>query len=338
MFDFLWKILLDQRGTDNPEPEAGKEPKPEEGAPEEEPAPGEGEPEPEPKPEPEPEPENRYEGFFEAGHEPTVEEVFAKLKETSDTHAVLTGKTAKTEANLGNLRKALKEVGITAYFDEDGQIKLSAEGKPDPKEKPKSTKKGRFTDEHRANFNKYFEGDDPEAGKKFEDMIRNIILDVYDQATDEMEATRRDKAEKHAAYMKERVASSNKLVSLYPAIAETSKDGNPNPKFDKKFHDLSLEIYEREYCQKDANGNLIEVHPKGQLWAAFEAATQLQISPASIEEAKKAGLKIGKENKKILGKVDGAGGAGAGKLSKEEVLALPPEEREAYNKKQMGID
>lgn len=335
MLEFLklvLQILMDNRGEDNPEPEPKPEPKPGEGEPEPEPKPAEGEPEPKPEPEPEPKPENRYEGFFD--HEPSVEEVFTRLKEVDGDHRVLTGKTTKTESNLAEVRKTLKEAGISVFFDNDGKVKLGT-GEKVVEEKP-TEKKRRFTDEHRTKFNGYFEGVD--GGKGFLETLTLAVQDIFDDQIEEVRTNSAKEKKDHDEYLKTRVGSAQKLVKLFPNLMSKGKDGKDNPNYNAKHHDLALEIYEREYCTKREDGTLLETHPNGQLWGALEAATELGINPTSIAAAKAEGVKIGKDGKKVLGKVGGGSGAGQeGKKSQEEYLKLTPEERVDYDKKQMGI-
>lgn len=327
-FKFLWVILLDQRGED-PKPDPEPDPKPE---PEPEPK-----PDPEPEPEPEPEPvENKYEGF-DFTEDTTKDEIFAKLKEVSGDHQVLTGKTTKTEKHLAEIRDSLKQSGISVFFDDNGNVKLGAEGKE--VEKKPVAKTRRFTEDHQNKFGGYFE----EGGDKGKGFLELMTLRIQDIVDDVIEETRTKAAAENKAnneYLQSRATSAQKLVKLFPDLVSKGKDGEANPTYNEAFRGRAKEIYEKEYCTtRESDGVLLETHPNGQLWAAIEASAELGITPTSIEEAKKAGVKIGKDGKKILGKVGKTGPAGAGgKLGQEEYLKLSEEERDAYDRKQVGAE
>lgn len=335
---FVWAILSDQRGEETAEEVEAREAqeKTDAEAKEKEEAEAKTKEEEEAAAalkEKEGKPENKYEGFFD--HEPTVDEVFAKLKEVDGDHQVLTGKTTKTEQHLSAVRKTLGEAGINVFFDEEGNVRLGTEGK-NVVEKKTVEKKRRFTDDNRKTFGGYFEGED--QGKGFLDALTLHVQDVFDDMLDETRVNAASEKKAHDQYMSTRMESAQKIIKLFPTLISKSKDGKDNPKFDEKFHKLALEIYEREYCTKGEDGKLIENHPNGQLWGALEASSELNIAPTSIAEAKAAGVLQGKEEKTVLGRVGRGAGAGQeGKLSQEEYLKLTPEGRVDYDKKQMGI-
>ena len=300
---WLWKLMLDQFGQDN-EPE--ETPETPEAPPEEKPE--EPEETPEDKPDAEPEEEKPPQGKYgEFGDDPNA--LFEHYKRLKGDHDALSGKTTATEQNLAALRKTLRSAGIR-YDEKSGQLSLIE------KAKAEGERKTRFTDDHKKLFD-----------TKVLEAINFLLQDTLDGRFSEYESSINQKRQA----VVEKGEANSRMAELFPNLLANGRDGKPNPSFDTKFYDLATEIWEDKY--KD--------HPKGELFASLEAAAELGISPTSIEKAKKAGYEKGKADKKVLGPVkDKAAGRKklAGEMSFEEYSKLSPEDREKYDKQQVGVE
>ena len=252
--------------------------------------------------------------FGEFGDDPNeaatkLFEAFTKQKGDFDNFKTKSG---LTERNLGTLRKTLEASGIKAVEDENGQIRLEVANKAE--------KKTRFTDEHAKMFDvKVLEG------------MRLLVQDMFDEQYEGRERTTQEQRQKMQQFMSEKQEVEELMTSYFPQLESKSVDGKPtNPQFSQAFYDRATEIWETDYRK----------NPLKQLSAALRAAKELNIIPQMIQAAKKEGIKIGKDGKKILGPVGGSGaGAGAGsmrELSKDEYLKLSPEDRIKYD--QWGIE
>jgi hypothetical protein len=240
--------------------------------------------------------------FGEFGNDPN--EAAAKLFETygktkSDFDNFKT-KAGLTERNLGALRKTLEASGIRAVEGEDGQIRLEV-AKP-------AERKIRFTDEHKNLFD----------GKVL-DAVRLLIQDIFDEQYEGRERTTQEKRQQMQRFMSEKAEVEELMMGYFPQLDAK------NPNFNKAFFDRATAIWQEQY-----KGNMLK-----QLSAALRAAQELKIIPQMIEAAKKEGVKIGKDGKKILGPVGGGGDGGGGgmrKLSKDEYFKLPKEKQVEYDK------
>ena len=297
----LWSIILDQRGE---EPGLGAPVGGEPGAGEPpvpiEPGAGEpgagGEPPVPPK-------------FGEFGDDPNeaAGKLFEALNKTKGDFDNFKTKSGLTERNLGTLRKTLEASGIRAVEDENGQIRLEVA--------TKEPRKSRFTDEHKGLFD-----------AKVLDAMRLLVQDVFDESYEGRERMSQEQKQRMQQFMSEKQEVEELMTSYFPQLEGQFKDGKAtNPNFNKAFYDRATEIWETDYRK----------NPLKQLSAALRAAKELNIIPQMIEAAKKEGVKIGKDGKKILGPVGGggapAGGGGFRKLSKEEYLALSPDKKLEYD-------
>jgi len=298
----LWSIILDQRGE---EPGTGAPAGGELGAgepPEPIIEPGTGEPGAGGEPPVTPK-------FGEFGDDPNeaAGKLFEALNKTKGDFDNFKTKSGLTERNLGTLRKTLEASGIRAVEGEDGQIRLEVAAK--------EPRKSRFTDEHKGLFD-----------AKVLDAMRLLVQDVFDESYEGRERMSQEQKQKMQQFMSEKQEVEELMTSYFPQLEGQFKDGKAtNPNFNKAFYDRATEIWETDYRK----------NPLKQLSAALRAAKELNIIPQMIEAAKKQGVQIGKDGKKILGPVGGggapAGGGGFRKLSKEEYLALPPDKKLEYD-------
>jgi hypothetical protein len=226
-------------------------------------------------------------------------------------------KASLTERNLGALRKTLEGSGIQIVEDkETGQVRLEVA--------KAAEKKSRFTEQHGKLF------DQPVI-----EAIRLLVQDIFDEQYEGRERTTKEQRAKMQQFLAEKQDAEDIMLGYFPQLdPKYGKDGKPtNAEFNQAFFARATEIWETEYLMPNGKPN-----PLKQLSAALKAAKELNIIPQMIEAAKKEGVKIGKDGKRILGPVGGAGagaGAGAGgfrKLSREEYLALPSEKKLAYDK------
>jgi hypothetical protein len=230
---------------------------------------------------------------------PKLFETFTKVKGEFDS---LRTKSGLTEKNLASLRQAMQAHGIQAVQGEDGQIRLEVV------KQPGQERKTRFTDQHKSLFDeKVLEG------------IRNLVQDIFDEQYEGREKTTQEKQQQMQKFISEKQDVEGLMLGYFPQL----KSDDPN--FNQAFYDRATAIWHEQYSG----------HPLKQLSAALRAAQELKIIPQMIAQAKVEGIKKGKEDKRILAPVSG-GGAGAGgtglrKLSREEYLALPQDEKVKYD-------
>lgn len=294
--DWLWKLLLDERGEGEGDPPAdggqeGEPPVDDTSKPADEGAGGEGEP-----PEGEEPPATPKYGDF--GDNPTVDEVFEALNKTKAEHDAFRKKAGLTEQNLGSLRKTLDNAGIT--MGEDGRLRLKeGAGKP----------KTRFSEEH---------------GKLFDPKVLESVRFLIEDMMDNRFSTFSQRTRQEQQFKEVLNKSIDKMYSLYPSLQEKI-DGKANPAFNQAFLDRATEILNESYPKL----------PNGDLLAAHEAAIEMGVSPIAIEKAKIEGANKGKAGKRILGPARASGGkpSATGKKTKEEILAMSPEERADYQRK-----
>ena len=250
--------------------------------------------------------------FGEFGDDPNeaavkLFEAFNKTKGDFDNFKTKSG---LTERNLGTLRKTLEASGIHAVEGEDGQIRLEVA--------QKEPRKSRFTDEHKGLFD-----------SKVLDAMRLLVQDVFDESYEGRERTTQEQRQKMQQFMSEKQEVEGLMTSYFPQL-EPKFDVSgkaQNPQFNQAFYDRATEIWETDYRK----------NPLKQLSAALRAAKELNVIPQMIEAAKREGVKIGKDGKKILGPVGGggappAGGGGLRKLGKDEYLALSSDKKLEYDK------
>lgn len=265
----------------------------------------------------------KYGEFGETADPDKLYEAFTKIKADHDG---LTKKTSATERNLAAIRKTLEESGIKIVPTEDGSIQLALAENPTPAQVKKQK---RFAEDHKKKFSSYFQA----GGEDFLGLITLHVQDVLDEMLDnrEVEGQKKTKEMREFAFTKQQ--SNARMVELFPAIdPKFDQNGKPtNPQFNKALWERATEIWEKNYKK----------NPKGELFAALEAAAELKVSPTSLEQAKAAGFNAGKEAKKVLGPVNTStqksSGGGTGELSRDEYLKLSPEERAKYDKKNLGI-
>ncbi len=248
--------------------------------------------------------------FGEFGNDPNeaavrLFETYGRTKSEFDNFKTKAG---LTERNLGALRKTLEASGIRAVEDETGQIRLEVAKQQE--------RKSRFSDEHKQLFD-----------AKVLDAMRLLVQDVFDEQYEGRERMNTEQRQKMQQFMGEKAEVEELMTSYFPQLEPKFADGKPtNPNFNQAFYDRATEIWETDYRK----------NPLKQLSAALRAAKELNIIPQMIEAAKKEGVKIGRDGKKILGPVSGggapAGGGGFRELSKAEYLALPPDKKTEYDK------
>lgn len=228
------------------------------------------------------------------------------------------GKTEQTERNLALLRQSLEAVGFRPVFDrETGQYRFEEINKQP--EKPARTK--RFNDAHKAMF------DEPVL-QAIEARVQDLFEEMFEKSISDYENTGRERQ----ASVQQKVVANQRMLKLFPGLVLDGEDGKPNPAFNKEHYDLATRIWRETPMYKS--------HPAGELYAAMDAAAELGVAPATIAAAKKEGFQQGAEQRKVLGKVEGGGQGGSprtGKLSKDEYTKLSPEEREKYDKAQLGL-
>ncbi len=303
LWKMLWALFMDQRGED---PAAGGDPNagdPNAGDP------NAGDPNADPNIDPatgkpriggDPLVTPKFGEFGDDPSEAAVKLFEAFTKQKGEFESFKT-KSGLTERNLGTLRQTLEASGIRAVQDENGQIRLEV-AKP-------AGKKVRFTDQHKALWD-----------EKVLESVRLLIQDVFEEQYEGRERTTQEKRQQMQQFMTEKAEVEELMLGYFPQL--DPKD----PNFNQAFFDRATAIWQEQY-----KGNLLK-----QLSAALRAAQELKIIPQMIAAAKKEGVKIGKDGKKVLGPVGSASGpAGDGAmrvLSQTEYLALPQDKREAYDK------
>ena len=203
-----------------------------------------------------------------------------------------------TERNLASVRKALEGSGIR-YNEETGQVEPIKQ----------QERKVRFTDQHKSLFD-----------QKVLEAMQMLIDDRFDEQYEGREKMSSEKRQQMQRFMSEKSEVEGLMMDTFPQLDQ--KD----PNFNKAFYDRATHIWQEQF-----GGN-----PLKQLSAALKAAKELNIWGQPVAKAKAEGVKLGKQDKRILGLVGGIGApAGGGTqrvLSKDEVLALPEDKRETYDK------
>lgn len=229
----------------------------------------------------------------------------------------LKGKTAATEGNMAALNKALEASGIKAVKGENGYSFQTINKEPQPRQRER-----RFNDDHR----KLFEEDHVNG-------ITALIQDVIEDILEDRSKQDFERQKQVNAWISVKKESNALMDEMYPQLVpDLDANGKPqNPNFNEAFYNRATEIWQEKY-QND---------PRGEFRAAREAASELKIDFRNTQAAVKAGFDKGQQRRKVVGPVGGnSGGEGAlpnGKLSRSQYLALDPEKREEYDRKQQGL-
>jgi len=252
------------------------------------------------QPEPEAEPAEPKYGDF--GNDPSVDDVFDAHRNLQSEHETLKGKTTTTEKNLSALRRAADSKGLKVLTDTDGNVDLV------PKDTPgKSETKRRFTDEHRALFD-----------KNVLSAIEYMLDDRLDNRFGEYDKMQGQRSQ----FFKMQDTANNRMMTLYPSLDPDES----NQSFNQAFYDRATDIWKQSYKN----------FPNGELIAAGEAAIEMGIAPSQLVKAERRGYEKGSSPRKVLGPVSGSRvGSGTKRLSREEYLALSTDEKEKYDEKQL---
>lgn len=255
---------------------------------------------------------SRYGDF---GENPTVDQMYEHIQNSGRDHETLRTKTAQTEQNLASLRQSVEGSGLKILTDSQGNIQIVPKETPAAKATPEESL---FTDEHSELFE-----------KPVLEAIRSLIADNVKKMIKDYDGTRfTDKDNQwvnRTSFQQKSVSARNQMSKLYPQLLR-GKDG-----FDQSFHLKATQIWENSYKHL----------PNGELIAAHEAAAEMGISPSQLMKAKKEGFDQGRQEKKVLGPANRGGQQGASgafrKLNKADYLALPSDEKEAYDKKTLDL-
>jgi len=239
--------------------------------------------------------------YGQFGDEPDVDAMYQALQDAASGLEGLKSKTTATEKNSAAVKQALEASGLKMMTDDQGNVTLV----PNVQATKRET---RFNDTHAA----LFEPNVLEA-------IRHLIADERDSFKEEMKMQSGKMSKRQQAT----VEANNQMLKTWPSL---DMDGE---NFNQEFYDKATEKWKSDPdLRKD---------PRGELMAASLVAAEMGISPIAIQKAVKKGYQQGVGQKKILGPArhDKGGAGGTRRLSKEEYLALSPEERETYDKKTM---
>jgi len=316
----LWFLLFDVAGEGEGEGSgAGQEGSPEGSGQESSPGAGEGNADPK---------------YGEFGETPTVDQLFEhiqsrggefeKLQKDSENYK---GKLTANEKNISAIRKALETNGLKYLTDEEGNVTLSVA------EQAKEERKIRFTDDHKKLF-------DPKVMEGIQGLIEDLLdsrFDEYSKGSEKrFETHYGGRAKKLSQYSSAKAEAQHQARGLFPNVWDKNPDGSENPDYNEEFYNLATKIYDESESFKKA--------PDGELRAMMKAALELGVTASGkkvIVNAEKKGFKKAQEGKKILGKV---GSKAKGKavvpdeLSKADYFKLSPEDRAAYDKKNVGIE
>lgn len=161
----------------------------------------------------------------------------------------------------------------------------------------------KFTEDHGKLF-------DPKVLSAIRALLEDTVYDYHQFSTKGRAAEK--------AFDGEQKDANNLMFELFPDIKNKKS----------ALWDLASDIY-------DADPKL-QKNPKGELYAAHEAAMKLGITPGKVSEAFRKGLNAGKSGKKILAKLGGGSGGGGkkltpkvgkGELTYQELMSKTPEER-----------
>lgn len=280
--------------------------------------PGQGEPTPPVAPEPK---------FGQYGDDP-----MALYK----AHQSLIEKTTATETNLSSIRKNLEKYGITVDRDGNLSIKEDAENR-NKKRDPL------FTDEHRKTLSQFFAMDENASDddrkstlEKFVGTISALIDDRVNDFFHNYQTTYKQRQAEYQQYVTKHDAAVDTMYTLYPQLNKEHKikddKGNELNAFDETFYNAVT-----KYIEENPE---IRKNPEYQLLAAHTVAIQNAVSPVTITQAKKEGftqannkktIVAPKKNQGVTPPASGGKKGGFVKKSKEEILAMSEDERDAYN-------
>ncbi len=262
----------------------------------------------------------RYGDF---GDNPSVDDIYSKYQEVVGKVTDYEGKIAKmsaTERNLSTLRKTLEGYGVKILSDNQGNVQLI------PDDSKNQKRQSKFTDQHKAIF------EEPVL-KAIEALIEDRFADFFEKSFDDrFKSTYQRQHEQAVQLHVARQQANTTMVKMFPQLMAKGQDGNDNPAFNSAFYAKATEIWQ--------NNPEYRNNPKGELFAAVEAAAELGITAMAVSAAKKEGFIKGQESKKVIGPVSSGTGqskVAAGKLSKAEYLSLSDAERLAYDKKNLNI-
>lgn len=245
-----------------------------------------------------------------------VEALTKELNEYKTKHETLSGQSRATEQNLAATRRALEANGLRMVKDADGNVQVVPLAR--------QSQGGRFTDEHKNKFFSYFP--DQKSGEEFLSILDLMFGDRIDTGL----KTFRGEMSKEQEFSVGRQQSIDRMYQIFPQL----KQGES---FNKAFYEKADRILVERYIDPKTGNPLF---PSADLVAANEAAIELGIAPASVAAAEKKGFDKAKEQKKIVGSVQGSqaqGGQGGGfrKLSYEEYSKFTPEQKAEYDKKEI---
>lgn len=244
----------------------------------------------------------------EGQSQPTLEELIQELENLKQSHEILKGQSGATERNLAAERKAIEAMGLKIVRDSEGNVQLLPQSQ--------ANKNSRFTNQHKTKFSSYFP--DETSANGFLELMNLYLADFFEQNISQYDRTLFQRQQ----FMARRDESIKKMFQLYPSL-------NPeHESYNKVFYERADAILAEKYSRL----------PNGDLIAAHEAALEMGISPAAIQQAKAQGYQKAQTQRKIVGTVQGSQGqaqTGFRKLSREEYLALSPEKREAYAKREI---
>lgn len=224
------------------------------------------------------------------------------------------------EMNLAAITKWAEKLGLKPSYDAKGnfvKFDMDRDRKPEPSEKERPR---RFTDEHRKVMASYFNNE--KGANKFLEHLTLFTQDLLDDGI----LAREKMARRAMDFRREEIKCEKAIAERYP---DANPDNEGFPEGGTPLYNRAREIYAAD---KDYQN-----HPRGQLFAVLDAATELGISPKAIDDAKKAGIKEGQEGKRILSRVSGFAGGGTKKTAKSgedvsltDFFSMTPEQREKY--------
>jgi len=295
---WLWKLLQDQRGEDNPA-DAGLGDAPADGGEGQLPA-GEGIAGEGGAGQAGEAPANPRFGEFGDDPNEAATKLFETFTKTKGEYDNFKTKAGLTERNLAMMRQAAQRSGLR-FNEETGEFEVVKQ--------PSQERQKRFTDQHKELFD-----------QKVLEAMQLMVQDIFDDQYESRERTTQEKRQQAQAFMREKAEVEELMTGYFPQLDKK------NPDFNEAFFNRATEIWHEQY-----GGNMLK-----QLSAALRAAQELQIIPQALQKAKVEGVQKGKENKRILSPVKGSGGAPGGSgamrvLSKNEYLALTPDKKVEYD-------
>lgn len=250
--------------------------------------------------------------------------VYSKYSKVNKDFGELKNRSTLADKNLFTLRKTLEGSGIRAVQGEDGQLHLEVINQK-PAERTR-----KFGDTHLQKLASHFQNDS-KAAQEFLDLILTAAEDRNEDWWGNKQETYREQAQQRRVNNQLFEESIDLMFSNFPQLnGQWGKDDKPsNPDFNKVFHDKVLDLWKSEYKND----------PRGQLLAALRVAKEMNVLPQAIKKAEVNGYEKGKADKKILGPAGSSkiGSPSGKKLSESEYFSLSPNDREKYDKQQAGV-